>query len=321
MVKSMYAGVAGLRTHQQKLDVIGNNVANVNTYGFKSGRVTFKESIYQTINGSSGGTQTYGGSNPSQIGYGSQLGTVDLMFTTGNYAPTDSQTDCMVDGAGFFLVGPKRFGQEDAGSEVENPEGTGGGDAVTSGLDKLSLTRVGNFAFDGDGYLVDGKGNVVYGFGVDQAAEGDAELDVDTSFLRAIRIPSVAGQADYTDAERMNLKDIKINANGEIVGTNAATGKVTKFGKVAIANVPNSNALEKDQGPYYKIAQNTGFVKAFEPGEGSTGLLMSNGLEMSNVDLAREFSDMITTQRGFQANTKIITVTDEMLQDLVNLKR
>lgn len=317
MVKSMFAGVAGLRTHQQKLDVIGNNVANVNTYGYKSGRVTFKESIYQTINGSSNGTQTYGGSNPAQIGYGSQLGTIDLMFSTGNYAPTDSQTDCMVDGAGFFLVGPKRFGAGAIGDDLENPEDVNDESDISS----LSLTRVGNFVFDGDGYLVDGKGNVVYGFVADNAVTGDTDYVPEETLLRPIRIPNATGANSYDDEERMNLKDIKITASGEIVGTNAATGQVTKFAKIALANVPNANALEKDQGPYYQIAQNTGFVKAFSPGEGSTGLLMSNGLEMSNVDLAREFSDMITTQRGFQANTKIITVTDEMLQDLVNLKR
>lgn len=317
MVKSMFAGVAGLRTHQQKLDVIGNNVANVNTYGYKAGRVTFKESIYQTINGSSNGTQTYGGSNPAQIGYGSQLGTIDLMFSTGNYAPTDSQTDCMVDGAGFFLVGPKRFGEGAIGDDLENPEDVNDESDISS----LSLTRVGNFVFDGDGYLVDGKGNVVYGFVADNAVTGDTDYVPEETLLRPIRIPNATGANSYDEEERMNLKDIKITASGEIVGTNAATGQVTKFAKIALANVPNANALEKNQGPYYTIAQNTGFVKAFAPGEGSTGLLMSNGLEMANVDLAREFSDMITTQRGFQANTKIITVTDEMLQDLVNLKR
>lgn len=107
MVKSMYSGISGLRAHQQKMDVIGNNIANVNTFGYKSGRVTFKESIYQTTMNSSSGNEVYGGSNPSQVGYGSQVGSIDLMFTTGAYAPTDSATDCMIDGQGFFLVGKK----------------------------------------------------------------------------------------------------------------------------------------------------------------------------------------------------------------------
>ena len=119
----------------------------------------------------------------------------------------------------------------------------------------------------------------------------------------------------------MNLSGISIDASGYVIGTNAANNLPTKIGILALANVPNPNALEKTQGPYYKVVNNTGEVKAFVPGEGSTGKLISNGLEMANVDLAKEFSEMITTQRGFQANTRIITVTDEMLQELVNLKR
>ena len=79
MVKSMYSGISGLRAHQQKMDVIGNNIANVNTFGYKAGRVTFKESLYQTTSASSGGNDVFGGSNPSQVGYGSQIGTVDLL--------------------------------------------------------------------------------------------------------------------------------------------------------------------------------------------------------------------------------------------------
>ena len=90
---------------------------------------------------------------------------------------------------------------------------------------------------------------------------------------------------------------------------------------IALANVPNPNALEKTQGPYYSIRSNTGEVTPHMPGEGTTGRIISNGLELSNVDISKEFSEMITTQRGFQANTKIITVTDEMLQELVNMKR
>jgi flagellar hook protein FlgE len=98
----MFSGIAGLRAHQQKMDVIANNIANVNTYGYKSGRVTFKESIYQTTSSSSEGNDVFGGSNPSQVGYGSEVGTIDLMFSSGAYAPTDSSMDCMIDGEGFF---------------------------------------------------------------------------------------------------------------------------------------------------------------------------------------------------------------------------
>lgn len=306
MVRSMYSGVSGLRAHQQKMDVIANNIANVNTYGYKAGRTTFKESIYQTVSASSDGDDTYGGTNPSQVGYGSQIGTVDLMFSSGAYGPTDSSTDCMIDGQGFFILGAK-------GEKIEVSDDD---DAATSAaMAKTMLSRVGNFTFDGDGYLCDGNGNVAYGY----------KDPKDTSFIQAIRIPLVddtgAVVADDTaGATPMKLNNITISKTGEIIGTNTAGTSVT-VGMLAIANVPNPSALEKTQGPYYTIRSNTGNVTPFPPGEGTTGTILSNGLELSNVDLAKEFSDMITTQRGFQANAKIITVTDEMLQELVNIKR
>ncbi len=309
MVKSMFSGIAGLRAHQQKMDVIGNNIANVNTYGYKSGRVTFKESIYQTTSSSSGGSDVYGGSNPSQIGYGSQVGTIDLMFSSGAYAPTDSSTDCMIDGEGFFILGAK-------GIEVEldddDPE------AVSQDMTQFMLSRVGNFTFDGEGYLVDGSGNVVYGYGYTNNA-------IDESVLQPIRVPYVDSDGNLldagdTDGTPLKLNSVSISKTGEITGTNSA-GETVTVGMLAIANVPNPNALEKTQGPYYSIRENTGYVLPYQPGEGTTGKILNYGLEMSNVDLAKEFSEMITTQRGFQANTRIISVTDEMLEELVNIKR
>ncbi|WP_313528352.1 flagellar hook-basal body complex protein [Anaerotignum sp.] len=313
MVKSMFSGIAGLRAHQQKMDVIGNNIANVNTYGYKAGRVTFKESIYQTTSSSSNGNDIFGGSNPSQVGYGSQVGTVDLMFSNGAYAPTDSAMDCMIDGQGFFIVGPK------------NPEGIKLEDAtpeeVSQKLSGTYLTRVGNFVFDGDGYLCDGSGNVVYGYGM----KDDGTPNTET--LVPLRVPYVDkdGIIDTSTppadtSTPMKLNSVSISKTGEIVG-NDSDGESRTIGMIALANVPNPNALEKTQGPYYSIRENTGFVLPYEPGKGTTGSIVNYGLEMSNVDLAKEFSEMITTQRGFQANTRIISVTDEMLQELVNIKR
>lgn len=306
MVKSMFSGIAGLRAHQQKMDVIANNIANVNTYGFKSGRVTFQESIYQTTASSSGGSDTYGGSNPSQVGYGSQVGTIDLMMSSGSYSPTDKSTDCMIKGDGFFVLGTKGITVELDPSKPEE---------VSANMTKLQLSRVGDFAFDGNGYLCDGNGNVVYGYGYTDGA-------IDTSVLQNIRKPNVdaAGAVVTTGGTPMKLESVRITTTGEVIGTNSA-GKSVTVGMVAVANVPNANALEKTEGPYYSIAENTGNVYPFKPGEGTTGTILNYGLEMSNTDLAKEFSEMITTQRGFQANTKIITVTDEMLEELVNIKR
>lgn len=306
MVRSMYAAVAGLRAHQSKMDVIGNNIANVNTYGYKTGRATFQESIYQTTQGSSDGTLTYGGRNPAQIGYGSTLGSVDLIFSTSSYAPTGKATDCMIDGNGFFVVGQKFLGDDG----IPNASTA---DAADGQLNQLELTRVGNFNFDGDGFLVDTNGNVVYGFMPDDA--GVVETSGDDVKLKPIRVPL----DDKKNPKKFG--NVTIDSTGVITGTDADTKQVVTIGVIGIANVPNPNALEKTQGPYYKIVSNTGEVVVYKPSDGATGKLRTSGLEMANVDLANEFSEMITTQRGFQANGRIITVTDEMLQELINLKR
>lgn len=313
MLRSMFSGVSGLRTHQNKMDVIGNNIANVNTVGFKSGRVTFKDSIYQNIYSSSEGNNVYGGSNPSQVGYGSQVSAVSVNFGTGSYEPTGFGTDCMINGNGFFIVGPKLEDMDTGlGNTVDNNQ-----------VSQMYLTRVGEFTIDGDGYLVDANKNVVYGFVPDQAATGTADMTYDTSVLKPIRLP-IADDGDatigYDYEQTKNLTGISIDANGVISGQ-TSDGTTYKFGLVAVANVTNPNALENSGNSYYKAISNTGTVQAFEPGSGATGVLRSGCLEMSNVDLATEFSNMITTQRGFQACSKMITVSDEMLQELVNLKR
>ena len=313
MLRSMFSGVSGLRTHQNKMDVIGNNIANVNTVGFKSGRVTFKDSIYQNIYSSSEGNNVYGGSNPSQVGYGSQVSAVSVNFGTGSYEPTGFGTDCMINGNGFFIVGPKL---EDMDTGLNN--------AIDGNqISQMYLTRVGEFTIDGDGYLVDANKNVVYGFVPDQAATGTDDMTYDTSVLKPIRLP-IADDGDatigYDYEQTKNLTGISIDANGVISGQ-TSDGTTYKFGLVAVANVTNPNALENSGNSYYKAISNTGTVQAFEPGSGATGVLRSGCLEMSNVDLATEFSNMITTQRGFQACSKMITVSDEMLQELVNLKR
>ena len=315
MIRSMFSGVAGLRTHQSKMDVIGNNIANVNTFGYKAQRATFKESIYSTNRNATNGGASLGGRNASQIGYGSQIGTIDLLFTTGNFSMTDSPMDAMIDGNGFFLFGPKTLvGEYDEttgeftineGIPNEGPDGE-------NGLDRFLYSRVGNFNMDGDQWLVNGEGYHVYGF-ARTSDEGVVPVEYE-DVLTPIRV-------DRGDPDAPPLGDIKISDNGVVTGIDPDTEQVVVIGRIALANVPNPNGLQKTQGPYYKAIANVGHVQAYAPGEGNTGMIQTNGLEMPNVDLAREFSEMITTQRGFQANTRIITVSDQMLEELVAMKR
>uniref|UniRef100_UPI0025DD472D flagellar hook-basal body complex protein n=1 Tax=uncultured Oscillibacter sp. TaxID=876091 RepID=UPI0025DD472D len=150
MTGSMYASIAGLKAHMQKLTVIGNNVANVNTTAYKKQRTVFRDSIYSMYSSGSNGSETVGGMNPSQLGYGSLVASIDLDMSTSSYNPGNPM-DCAIVGDGFFLVGTK---DQAANIDPRNPES----------FKSLLLTRTGDFRFSADGYLTDGMGNTVYGF-------------------------------------------------------------------------------------------------------------------------------------------------------------
>lgn len=320
MTGAMSAAIAGMKTHMQALSVVGNNIANVNTYGYKTQRITFKDSLYSTLSAGSAATDTAGGLNPQQLGYGCGVGTIDLNMTTGDLSPTGMATDCAIQGDGFFLVGAK-------GKEFDDMEDVKG----------LDLTRVGNFEFR-DGYLVDKmSGNVVYGFISDRADH------VDSNTLQPIRLPlkGLDGSANYTgkpgtNTEFIDYENLSIDANGKITCTNAssATGEPVVVGYIALAKVENPSGLLHNDGPYYRVGEAAGDISLFVPKsaidgnvagkdllKGSETGLMTSFLEGSGTDLATEFSNMIIYQRGYQANTRIISVTDSMLEELVNIKR
>ena len=406
MVKSMYAAVAGLRTHQAKMDVIGNNIANVNTFAFKKARASFRDQFYATMRGSSEADNVYGGGNPSQVGYGTSLSSIEIDHGTASGAPTGNGMDVMIDGNGFFLVG--KFSESGYGT-ISNVAGLN--------LTSLFFTRVGIFNLDGQGYLVDSLKNHVFGFGENSkltsvvttpstsvvqrlealqapwcmydsatgkpiihdstsAAAASTEFntahadEITAGFIKSTTMEDFLGKAvqvtwlmkgtppaplqyDLDDrgykqpvypatmparpgggtyvmppaadanvyAATMKLTNITIGSDGTMVGVNQDTEEIVTMGQIQIADVPNPNALENTSNGYFKAKKNTGVITAEIPGHGSTGSLNPGRLEMANVDLAQEFTDMITTQRGFQANGRIITVTDEMLAELVNLKR
>lgn len=187
MVKSMFAGVAGLRAHQSKMDVIGNNIANVNTWGYKSANMSFKDAMYQSTSaGSAGDTKNggYGAVNANQIGYGVTTGSIAYDFGTGGMSPSANGLDCMIDGTGFFLVGPMLNG----GSISLDSE-----DAVKSS--GLYLSRVGKFKVDPNGYLVDDSGNYVYGF---QNGKYDGDAEFAKGALSPLKLPTNADMEAVT---------------------------------------------------------------------------------------------------------------------------
>ena len=308
MVKSMNAAIAGLKSHQTKMDVLSNNIANVNTWGFKSRTTNFQDALYSnSISGSAGATENgkLGGINTSQIGYGNTVSSISTNYSTGSRQYTGNPLDCMIDGTAFFIVGPFRGDAAVGGAANPKPIPV---DKI--GENGVFLSRVGIFQPDSNGYLVDNTGNYVYGFAVD-----DTGAIKKNDELVPIRIPDDPNAA----GTRLSIQTWTIGTDGTVVGVDDKNVPHT-IGKIAVASVENPSGLEQNNGYLYKIGANAGTVKGMET-TSATGTIQSNFLEMSNVDLASDIATMITTQRGYQANTKIITVTDEMLEQLVNMKR
>lgn len=305
MMRSLYSSVAGLKTHQTAMDVVGNNIANVNTFGYKTQRTTFRDAYYQTLQASTESSKDLGGKNALQVGYGSTLATIDTNHEIGGYASTGYTMDAYIDGEGYFVVTDKN------GNEY--------------------LSRVGAFSFDSDGYLVDGNRRYVCGYQiVEDAATGSLEADTATfeanaatnMFGNAIRKPLVDETGALTTdgtGKPMTLSSISIGGTGIVTGVNT-NGEVVTLGQIALANVPNPEGLTLLGDSYWKAVHNVGEFTYETPGV-LTGELVTSGLEASNVDLANEITQMIIVQRGYQANSRVINVTDSMLEELINLKR
>ncbi|MDR2664983.1 MAG: flagellar hook-basal body complex protein [Oscillospiraceae bacterium] len=296
MMRSLYSGISGLKNHQTRMDVIGNNIANVNTAGFKASRTIFQDIYSQTSRSAAapvvGGA---GGTNPMQIGLGVKLATIDVLHTPAAIQRTDRELDAMIEGDGFFAV-----------SETA--------DAV--GDTAIYYTRAGNFYLDSDGNLVTASGMYVRGVMGDGSVVDIPDGEIDEASLGTIIITP----GTYSS--------IAIDPSGVIQGIDAATGAKVQIAAIAVATFINPSGLEKMGDSLYAATPNSGAVGGdptapmyYQAGTNGAGKINPGGLEMSNVDIATEFTDMIVTQRGFQANSRIITVSDTLLEELVNLKR
>lgn len=313
MMRSMMSAVTGLRAQQTAMDVIGNNIANVNTTGFKSSSTNFEDLFYQTLN--SGTPQV----NPSQVGYGSQVSSVSKNMTSTGATQTDNPTDLYLDGQGFFAVNSK-----------------------SDGSGQTYYTRVGNFHFDQQGYLVDTSGNYVMS-NISNGAGGYDAVHLDSGAAAAdsvylfpndgsapIQITSTSNFSELTNISFNSDGSITAsigNATGTIASGNLNTSGTTTGGtpqdpmKVGVATFLNDSGLSEVGSNYYESSQSSGSPTYSTAGGTNKTVVRSNALEMSNVDIAKEFTDMIVTQRGFQANSRVITVSDSMLDELINLKR
>jgi flagellar hook protein FlgE len=330
MLRSMYSGISGMKNFQVKLDVIGNNISNVNTYGFKKSRTIFKDLYSQQISGASAPGQNRGGTNPKQVGLGVQLGTIDTVHTSGSLQTTGRVLDLAISGDGFFQVAETN-------------------DNTKPFTNDPLYTRAGNFYLDKDGYLVTGDGYYVVGFAAyaqgNYDTNGDGTYDLNNIFLgpepKDIDITKFdfinkdydAGAvpiSNFTPSTvNIQYKPIKIptDAKSMSIGQDGSVTYVDQFGilrwagQLVLAKFPNPGGLEKSGSNLFKNTSNSGDPVLNFAGNAGIGTIQSGSLEMSNVDLSEEFTEMIVAQRGFQANTRIITTSDEILQELVNLKR
>ncbi|HWR19956.1 MAG TPA: flagellar hook-basal body complex protein [Clostridia bacterium] len=286
MMRSLYSGVTGLRNHQTRMDVIGNNISNVNTVGYKSSRVVFQDLFNQTLTSATGSSGTVtGGTNPKQVGLGSALASIDILHTESATQYTGNTLDLSITGDGFFTV-------------------------TANGV--TTYTRAGNFYTDQSNNLVTATGAFLQGFTLTYDALGNPVVAPDGT-------PVLASPQTLTSINiAPHLKSVSIGETGVITALDGSNKVIV--GQIALATFANNNGLEKVGANTYRHSDNSGTAVYTTPGT-SAGKLSSGTLEMSNVDLAAEFTDMIVTQRGFQANSRIITTTDTMLEELVNLKR
>ncbi|AEG59520.1 flagellar hook-basal body protein [Desulforamulus ruminis] len=273
MLRSLYSGISGLKNHQARMDVVGNNISNVNTTGYKSGRVNFQDSLSQ-----------YYSNNPAigqnQIGTGMKVASINNNFTQGPMQNTGRTLDLAIQGDAFF--------------GVANESGAGDPDYYTrDGVFFLSPNGANGY------YIVNSDGK--YLTGVDGGP---------------ITITASSGSVDITT--------LSISETGEIAGKDSEGNALTVSQPIALYSFKNPEGLKKMGGNLYQATDTSGDsnpVDLTDADYKGTNSIASGYLEMSNVDLSQEMVDMMVTQRGFQANARTITVSDTLLEELVNLKR
>jgi flagellar hook protein FlgE len=267
LLNSFNSGVAGIKTFSKSLEVIGDNIANVNTTGFKGSRVTNQDNFSQTLSASTAAGENAPGSNSIQVGTGSSVASIAQQFTQGALTTTGSPTDLGISGKGFF--------------KVKNAE------------DEEFYTRAGDFVLDDAGNLVtNGRMNVLN-------ASGE--------------------QITITDIETVSSFSIDKSGQMKIYRLDGTVDPDADSPKIALFNVPNPNGLKRE-GENLLSNFNGGAGAEESLPDGSSDIIQGT-LELSNVDLTQQFSDLIVAQRAFQANSRVITVSDSVMEEVVNLKR
>ncbi|MDQ8044558.1 MAG: flagellar hook-basal body complex protein [Patulibacter sp.] len=294
----MFTAQSGLKSHQILLDVTSNNLANVNTVGYKASRTAFQDSLTQLQGTGAASSPGFGGSNSKQIGLGVTVGSIGNLMGSGSFQVTGSSLDVAIQGDGWLRVanGTPTSGNPTAGA----PTGAA-----------MNYTRAGNLTQNDKGYLITTDGYYVVGkVSPDTSATGsvaDCYIQIPDGASNVAIAPdgavSFLPPAGYTQPAALP----PIGADGRAIA-----------GYLSVSKFANEPGLERVTDNRWAATAQSGAEQAGTPG-GQFGQSISGVLEMSNVDMASEFTTMISAQRGFQANSRVISTCDQMLQDLVNL--
>jgi flagellar hook protein FlgE len=398
MLRSLYAGISGLRAEQTMLDVTSNNIANVNTVGFKSSSVQFEDALSQTVSAAGLSTSAKAGTNPNQVGLGVRVAGITTNLNEGSQTTTGNNLDAMISGDGYFVT---QTGSQtlytrngsfhwDAQGRLSTPDGSlvqgwkaGPDGTVSTGGAPTTLTlpsgtvspatptstasMTGNLPSDakpgtvlerditvysGDGsarqltarFTADATTSGKWNYSIDDGdpakaatgslqADGSGALTSATSTTAsvdgiAVDLSSMSGYAGLTTAgfAKQNgnaagtLLSVAMGGDGTLSGT-FSNGATVAIARLAIGTFTNPEGLAKAGNSTLTSTLNSGPVRLGTAGSDGWGSVVSGALEASNVDLSAEFTNLIVAQRGFQANARIITTSDAILQELIQLKQ
>jgi flagellar hook protein FlgE len=280
MEQSLLSAVSGIDANQTYLDVIGNNIANANTTGYRSQEVDFTDLMSQQMAGATSPTTTNGGLNPLSVGSGTRVGAITNNQTEGAPQLTGNPSDVAIQGAGYLV-------------------------AVQNG--QQLYTRAGDLTVDATGDVVTSTGALVQGW------EATGGVVTPTGATTGVTIPP-----GLTNAAGATLESYSIEADGTISGA-FSDGTSSPIAQLALASVTNPNGLDAIGNSMYAVTPNSGPATVGTPGSTGLGTLLGGNLETSNVDLSDQLTNLIVAQEAYQANTKVITTTSTVLQALMSM--
>ena len=351
MLRCMYSGISGMKVNQQKLDVIGNNIANVGTTAFKSSRAEFSDMLYQNSGSATSPTSNKGGTNAKQVGLGAKLASIDRVMSQGNALSTGRTLDACVDGEGYFIVGSGSQDYENGGTTLDGNMGISGGDI------SINYTRDGNFQVDYEGNLVTSDGYRVMGYlltskvydntgaevtdgipesgasSIATADNGSVKVGdcvyvnadgvvkaADDSVLQPLKIPDSVYVPAYTDDSGNNVEESWQKVSSFTIGKDGvitavlANGSRTALGQIAMASFKNPAGLTALGGNLYEVSDNSGAALVKTPKNIDEN---DDGTDAgTNLDNSKGFGDIV--QGCLEASNVDLT---EQFTDMITATR